>query len=160
MWRFSGARWSAFVYTKGILLGVGSQQFFESIREFLAAGSVPMSWTDGVVAHIVNDSGLPVVTRLRPITRQTTRQKWHTNTILLYLNDVLGQCVHMQQTGFIKGHPIFKNIFSFRSLWKDVVEGAVVSIDSANAFPTLSHRFCEAILVQSSLPHPLVRLIL
>ena len=71
--------------------------------------------------------------------------EWLTNTILLPLNDVLMQCVMSLQAASIKGHTIFKHIFSIRSLWDNVEIGAAVSIDFANVFPTMSPRFCEAV---------------
>ena len=64
-----------------------------------------------------------MVTRLKPIVPQTTRHNWLTNTILLQLNALLMQCEPMQQTGFTKGHTIFKDIFSIRYLWDDATEG-------------------------------------
>ena len=52
---------------------------YESLKRFLDAGTMPGTWTSGVVTMIPKTKAMQTPDSLRPIALQTTRQKWLTN---------------------------------------------------------------------------------
>ena len=51
----------------------------ESLKWFLDTGTMPETWTSGVVTMIPKTKAMQTLDLLRPIALQTTRQKWLTN---------------------------------------------------------------------------------
>ena len=76
---------------------------------------------------------------LRPIALQTTRQKWLSNILVIQLEDVLLHCIPAQQTGLLRHRSILRHVYGSRALWDGLQEGAALSVDFKNAFPTMSH---------------------
>ena len=68
-------------------------QMYESLKRFLDAGTMPETWTSGVVTMIPKTKAMQTPDSLRPIGLQTTRQKWLTNILLIQLEDVLLHCI-------------------------------------------------------------------
>ena len=97
---------------------------------------------------------------LRPIALQTTRQKWLTNILLIQLEDVLLHCIPPQQTGFLRHKSILQHVYGSRALWDGLREGAALSVDFRNAFPTMSHEMVSAALGLMCIPFLYIRLIL
>ena len=81
-------------------------QMDESLKNFLNTGTMPETWTSGVVTMTPKTKGMQTPNSLRPIALQTTRQKWFTNILLIELEDVLLHCIPAQQTGFLRDRSI------------------------------------------------------
>ena len=96
---------------------------------------------------------------LRPIALQTTRQKWLTNILLIQLEDVLLHCIPSQQTGFLRHRSILQHVHGSRALWDGFSEGAALSVDFRNAFPTMSHEMLSAALGLMCIPFLYIHLI-
>ena len=58
-------------------------QMYESLKRFLDAGTMPETWTSGVVTMNPKTKAMQTPDSLRPIALQTTRQKWLTNILLI-----------------------------------------------------------------------------
>ena len=119
-----------------------SQQFsnhrmLESLKRFLNTGTMPETWTSGVVTMIPKTKAMQTPNSLRPIASQTPRQKWLTNILLIQLEDVLLHCVPAQQTGFLRHRSTLQHVYGSRALWDGLQEGAALSVDFKNAFPTM-----------------------
>ena len=97
---------------------------------------------------------------LRPIALQTTRRKWLTNILLIQLEDVLLHCIPSQQTGFLRHRSILQHVYGSQALWDGLREGAALSVDFKNAFPTMSHEMVVAALGLMCIPFLYIRLIL
>ena len=97
---------------------------------------------------------------LRPIALQTTRQKWLTNILLIQLEDVLLHCIPSQQTGFLRHKSILQHVYGSRALWDGLREGAALSVDFKNVFPTMSHEMVAAALGPMCILFLYIRLIL
>ena len=82
----------------------------ESLNGFLNAGTMPQTWTSGVVTMIPKTKAMQTPHSLRPIALQTTRQKWLTNILLNQLEDVLLHCISAQQTGFLRHRSTYDTI--------------------------------------------------
>ena len=83
---------------------------------------------------------------LRPIALQTTRQKWLTNNLLIQLEDVLLHYIPSRQTGFFRHTSILQHVYGSRAIWDGLREGAALSVDFRNAFPTMSHEMVSVAL--------------
>ena len=121
-------------------------QMYESLKRFLDVGIMPETWTSGVVTMIPKTKAMQTPDSLRPIALQTTRQKWLTNILLIQLEDVLFHCIPSQQTGFLRHRSILRHVYGSRALWDGLREGAALSVDFRNAFPTMSHEMVSAAL--------------
>ena len=97
---------------------------------------------------------------LPPIALQTTRQKWLTSILLIQLEDVLLHCIPSQQTGLLRHRSILQHVYGSRALWDALREGAALSVDFKNAFPTMSHEMVSAALGLMCIPFLYIRLIL
>ena len=135
-------------------------QMYESLKRFLDAGTMPETWTSGVVTMIPKTKAMQTPHSLRPIALQTTRQKWLTNILLIQLEDVLLHCIPSQQTGFLRHRSILQHVYGSRALWDGLREGAALSVDFKNAFPTMSHEMVAAALGLMRIPFLYIRLIL
>ena len=62
---------------------ISEPQMYESLKRFLDAGTVPETWTSGVVTMIPKTKSMQTPESLRPIALQTTRQKSLTNILLI-----------------------------------------------------------------------------
>ena len=109
----------------------------ESLKRFLDTGTMPETWTSRVVTMIAKTKAMPTPYSLRPIALQTTRQKWLTNILLIQLEDVLLHCLPAQQTGFLRHRSILQHVYGLRALWDGLQEGAALSVEFKNAFPTM-----------------------
>ena len=58
-------------------------QMYESLKRSLHVGTMPDTWTSGVVTMIPKTKAMQTPDSLRPIALQTTRQKWLTNILLI-----------------------------------------------------------------------------
>ena len=135
-------------------------QMYESLKRFLDAGTMPETWTSGVVTMIPKTKAMQTPDSLRPIALQTTRHKWLTNILLIQLEDVLLHCIPSQQTGFLRHRSILQHVDGSRALWDGLREGAALSVDFKNAFPTMSHEIVAAALGLMCIPFLYIRLIL
>ena len=135
-------------------------QMYESLKRFLNVGKMPETWTSGVVTMIPKTKAMQTPDSLRPIAMQTTRQKWLTNMLLIQLEDVLLHCIPSQQTGFLRHRSILHHVYGSRALWDGLREGAALSVDFRNAFPTMSHEMVSAALGLMCIPFLYIRLIL
>ena len=134
-------------------------QMHESLKRFLNAGTMLETWTSGVVTMIPKTKAMQTPDSLRPIALQTTRQKWLTNILLMQLEDVLLHCIPAQQTGFLRQRSI-QHVYGSRALWDGLQEGAALSVDFKNAFPTMSHEMVAAALGLMCIPFLYIWLIL
>ena len=91
-------------------------QMNESLKGLLDMGTMPETWTSGVVTMIPNTKAMQTPDSLRPIALQTTRQKWLTNILLFQLEDVLLHCIPAQETGFLRHRSILQHIYGSRAL--------------------------------------------
>ena len=135
-------------------------QMYESLKRFLDAGTMPETWTSGVVTMIPKTKAMQTPDSLRPIALQTTRQKWLTNILLIQFEDVLLHCIPSQQTGFLRHKSILQHVYGSRALWDGLREGAALSVDFKNAFPTMSHEMVAVALGLMCIPFLYIRLIL
>ena len=135
-------------------------QMYDSMKRFLEVGKMPETWTSGVVTMIPKTKAMQTPDSLRPIALQTTRQKWLTNILLIQLEDVLLHCIPSQQTGFLRHRSILQHVYGSRALWDGLSEGAALSVDFRNAFPTMSHEMVSAALGLMCIPFLYIRLIL
>ena len=135
-------------------------QMYDSMKRFLEVGKMPETWTSGVVTMIPKTKAMQTPDSLRPIALQTTRQKWLTNILLIQLEDVLLHCIPSQQTGFLRHRSILQHVYGSRALWDGLSEGAALSVDFRNAFPTMSHEMVLAALGLMCIPFLYIRLIL
>ena len=55
----------------------------------------------------------------------------------------------------LKHRSILDHIYNSRAVWDGMGAGAALSVDFANAYPTMSHELCEAVLPVSQLPDAL-----
>ena len=83
-----------------------------------------------------------------------------TNILLIQLEDVLLHCIPSQQTGFLRHRSILQHVYGSRALWDGLSEGAALSVDFRNAFPTMSHEMVSAALGLMCIPFLYIRLIL
>ena len=135
-------------------------QMYESLKSFLDAGTMPETWTSGVVTMIPTTKAMQAPDSLRPIALQTTRQKWLTNILLIQLEDVLLHCIPSQQTGFLRHRSILQHVYGSRALWDGLREGAALSMDFKNVFSTMSHEMVAAALGLMCIPFLYIRRIL
>ena len=135
-------------------------QMYESPKRFLDAGTMPETWTSGVVTMIPKTKAMQTPDSLRPIALQTTWQKWLTNILLIQLEDVLLHCIPSQQTGFLRHRSILQHVYGPRALWDGLSEGAALSVGFRNAFPTMSHEMVSAALGLMCIPFLYIRPIL
>ena len=135
-------------------------QMYESLKRFLDAGTMPETWTSGVVTMIPKTKAMQTPDSLRPIALQTTRQKWLTNILLIQLEDVLLHYIPSQQTGFLRHKSVLQLVYGSRALWDGLREGAALSVDFKNAFPTMSHEMVAAALGLMCIPFLYIQLIL
>ena len=140
--------------------GIFEPQMYDSMKRFLEVGKMPETWTSGVVTMIPKTKAMQTPDSLRPIALQTTRQKWLTNILLIQLEDVLLHCIPSQQTGFLRHRSILQHVYGSRALWDGLSEGAALSVDFRNAFPTMSHEMVSAALGLVCIPFLYIRLIL
>ena len=140
--------------------GIFEPQMYDSMKRFLEVGKMPETWTSGVVTMIPKTKAMQTPDSLRPIALQTTRQKWLTNILLIQLEDVLLHCIPSQQTGFLRHRSILQHVYGSRALWDGLSEGAALSVDFRNAFPTMSHEMVSAALGLMCIPFLYIRLIL
>ena len=133
---------------------------YESLKRFLDAGAMPETWTSGVVRMILHSKAMQTPDSLRPIEPLTTRHKWLTNILLIQLEDVFLHCIPSQQTGFLRHRSILQHVYGSRALWDGLREGAALSVDFKNAFPTMSHEMVAAALGLMCIPFLYIRLIL
>ena len=140
--------------------GIFEPQMYDSLKCFLDTGKMPETWTSGVVTMIPKTKAMQTPDSLRPIALQTTRQKWLTNILLIQLEDVLLHCIPSQQTGFLRHRSILQHVYGSRALWDGLREGAALSVDFRNAFPTMSHEMVSAALGLMCIPFLYIRLIL
>ena len=134
---------------------ISEQQMYESLKRFLDAGTMPETWTLGVVTMIPKTKAMQTPDSLRPIALHTTRQKWLTNNLLIQLEDVLFHCMPSQQTGFLRHRSILQHVYGSRALWDGLREGAALSVDS-----TMSHEMVSAALGLMCIPFLYIRLIM
>ena len=116
----------------------------ESLKRFLDTGTMPETSTLGVVTMIPKTKAMQTPDSLRPITLQATRQKWFTSILLIQRHDVRLHCIPAKQTGFLRHTSIFQHVCGWRALWDGLQEGAALSVDLKNAFPTMSHEMVAA----------------
>ena len=116
-----------------------------SLKRFLNTGTMPQR-TSGVVTMIPKTKAMQIRDSLRPIALQTTRQKWLSNILLIQLEYVFLHCIPAQQTGFLRRRSIHQHVYGLRALWDDLQEGAALSVNFKNAFPTMSHEMVAAAL--------------
>ena len=135
-------------------------QMYESLKRFLDVGTMPETWTSGVVTMIPKTKAMQTPDSLRPIALQTTRQKWLTSILLIQLEDVLLHCIPSQQTGFLRHRSILQHVYGSRALWDGLREGAALSVEFINVFPTMSHEMVSAALGLMCIPFLYIRLIL
>ena len=135
-------------------------QMHESLKRFLDEGTMPETWTSGVVTMIPKTKAMQTPHSLRPIALQTTRQKWLTNILLIQLEDVLLHCIPAQQTGFLRHRSILQHVYGSRALWDGLQEGAALSVDFKNVFPTMSQEMVAAALGLMCIPFLYIWLIL
>ena len=121
-------------------------QMHDSLKCFLNTGTMPETWMSAVVTMIPKTKAMQTPDSLRPSALQTTRQKWLTNILSIQLEDVLLYCVPAQQTGFLRHRSILQHVYGSRALWDGLQEGAVLSVDLKNAFPTMSPEMVAAAL--------------
>ena len=121
-------------------------QMYESLQRFLDTSTMPETWTSGLVTFIPKTKAMQTPHSLRPIALQTTRQKWLTNILLIQLEDVLLHCIPSQQMGFLRHRSILQHVYGSRALWDGLPEGAALSVDFKNVFPTMSHEMVAAAL--------------
>ena len=140
--------------------GIFEPQMYDSMKRFLEVGKMPETWTSGVVTMIPKTKAMQTPDSLRPIALQTTRQKWLTNILLIQLEDVLHHCIPSQQTGFLRHRSILQHVYGSRALWDGLSEGAALSVDFRNAFPTMSHEMVSAAPGLMCIPFLYIRLIL
>ena len=140
--------------------GIFEPQMYDSMKRFLEVGKMPETWTSGVVTMIPKTKAMQTPDSLRPIALQTTRQKWLTNILLIQLEDVLLHCIPSQQTSFLRHRSILQHVYGSRALWDGLSEGAALSVDFRNAFPTMSHEMVSAALGLMCIPFLYIRLIL
>ena len=140
--------------------GIFEPQMYDSMKRFLEVGKMPETWTSGVVTMIPKTKAMQTPDSLRPIALQTTRQKWLTNILLIQLEDVLLHCIASQQTGFLRHRSILQHVYGSRALSDGLSEGAALSVDFRNAFPTMSHEMLSAALGLMCIPFLYIRLIL
>ena len=141
-------------------LEIFKPQMYESLKRFLDAGTRPETWTSGVVTMIPKTKAMQTPDSLRPIALKTTRQKWLTNILMIQLEDVLLHCIPSHQTGFLRHRSILQHVYGSRALWDGLREGAALSVDFKNAFPTMSHEMVAAALGLMCIPFLYIRLIL
>ena len=135
-------------------------QMHESLKRFLNAGTMPETWTSGVVTMIPKTQAIQTPNSLRPIALQTTRQKWLTNILLIQFEDVLLHRIPAQQTGLLRHKSILQHVYGSRALWDGLREGAALLVDFKNAFPTMSQEMVAAALGLMCIPFLYIRLIL
>ena len=140
--------------------GIFEPQMYDSLKRFLDVGKMPETWTSGVVTMIPKTKAMQTPDSLRPIALQTTRQKWLTNILLIQLEDVLLHRIPSQQTRFLRHRSILQHVYGSRALWDGLREGAALSVDFRNAFPTMSHEMVSAALGLMCIPFLYIRLIL
>ena len=140
--------------------GIFEPQMYDSLKRFLDVGKMPETWTSGVVTMIPKTKAMQTPDSLRPIALQTTRPKWLTNILLIQLEDVLLHCIPSQQTSFRRHRSILQHVYGSRALWDGLREGAALSVDFRNAFPTMSHEMVSAALGLMCIPFLYIRLIL
>ena len=140
--------------------GIFEPQMYDSLKRFLDVGKMPETWTSGVVTMIPKTKAMQTTDSLRPIALQNTRQKWLTNILLIQLEDVLLHCIPSQQTGFHRHRSILQHVYGSRALWDGLREGAALSVDFRNAFPTMSHEMVSVALGLMCIPFLSIRLIL
>ena len=121
-------------------------QMYESLKHFLDPGTMPETWASGVVTMISKTKAMQTPDSLRPIALQTTRQKWLTNILVIHLEDVFLHCIPSRQTGFLRHRSILQHVYGSRALWDGLREGAALSVDFKNVFPTMSHEMVVAAL--------------
>ena len=91
-------------------------QMHESLTHFLNAGTMPETWTSGVMTMIPKTKAMQTPDSLRPMALQTAGQKWLTNSFLIQLEDVLPHCIPAQQTGFLRHRSILQHVYGSRAL--------------------------------------------
>ena len=137
-------------------------QMHESLKRFLNTGTMPETWTSGVVTMIPKTRAMQTPDSLRPIALQTTRQMWLTNILVIQLEDVLLQGIPAQQTGFLRHTEPSSNMSMARRLSGMACrkERRDQLVDFKNAFPTMSHEIVAAALGLMCIPFLYIRLIL
>ena len=103
-------------------------QMHESLKRFLDTGTMPETWTSGVVTMIPKTKAMQTPDLLRPFALQRLRQKWLTNILLIQLEDVLLHCIPAQQTGFLCHTSILQHVYGLRALWDGLQEGAALCV--------------------------------
>ena len=141
-------------------LEVFEPRMHESLKRSLDTGTMPEKWMSGVVTIIPKTKAMQTLDSLRPVALQTTRQNWLTNIFPIQLEDVLLHCIPAQQTGFLRHRTILQHVYGSRALWDGLHEGAALSVDFKNAFPTMSHEMVAAALGLMCIPFLYIRLIL
>ena len=81
--------------------GILEPQMHESLKRALNTGTMPETWTSGVVTMIPKTKAMQTPDSLRPIASQTTRQKWLTNILLIQLEDVSTAFRHNKQASLV-----------------------------------------------------------
>ena len=135
-------------------------QMHESLKRVPNTGTMPETWTSGVLTMIPKTKAMQTPDSLRPIALQTTRQKWLTNILPIQPEDVLLRCIPAQQTGFLRHRSIPQHVNGRRAFWDGLQEGAALSVDFKNAFPMMSHEMVAAPLGLMCTPFLYIRLIL
>ena len=99
------------------------------------------------------------VTKLRPIALQDVEKKWLINIVCMSVEQIFQHLTHRRQVGRVKGRQMIHHVWGVRSGYEHMQTGALISFDSSNAFPTLTHEFIFATLHLIELPETMIAFI-
>ena len=132
----------------------------ETVARFIAQGSIPPDWAQGLLSPIPKEVGSISINALRPICLQNVLFKWVSASIYLMLEDIVAFVTPSAQKAFIKGRFIFDHIWDARGAWEAMRQGLVVSIDFSKAYDSVHHNYFVAFFLHIGLPVSLISLLM
>ena len=128
-----------------LMLQVAPQRFH--------AACLPDGWALRLIDCILKVSGRATGAKLRATVLQTVNKQWRMTIQYLQVSEqMLQQLTHKRQLGCMKGRAMQHRILQIASGFHPQAHCALKGFEFSNTFPTLSHKYIEAVLQLNQLP--------